>query len=297
MFGIIVDTVRISTVMAAFTDVTNDIVIRDQAGIFTSLTFGTSELSSNGDSNLLGWIAWKDPVTNPNKGAPPPNNSYEPIVGDYVTITSTITAVAGDIKLRKKDPWIWFDGTDYSPYVSIWGNWEIMRSDFKSAKYYVSPTRTRPAFFSNNFTFGNLTSSEILSRGSVYVNGTKLQSSDWTTSGSTLIVNSDLNNGDKIRAIVTAYMPTPAELAFDPETNDPDPTIIVQHKLDMPYSHEILRGESNQLTDNNYYFWVKHKKTPGRGKTTSVEMTRQLIAKHDGCYAVPQFLKYYNPKL
>ena len=296
-----ISSVRISNIAAQIGNVAHNIVLRSSVAILINIPFvdpgvGTIvELSANSDTgNNIGWVAWNDPVVNPNTGTPAPNNNYKPFAGSYVVLSTTLPLLASDIQARQADPWTWFDGIDYSPYKSTWGKYTLPGDTIKTAYFYISGAHTSTAFFTGNFTFTGFTNAQVLAQTSVYVNGVKIPSSSWTVSGVTVTVNSNLNEGDRIKMVLRQYVPNAADLAFNPDVSDPDPMIVNQYKLDSPYVLEVLRDANNQPTVYNYYFWVKHKQTPGTGKTIAVETVRQLLSKHNGCYSVPQVLKYYN---
>jgi len=268
----------------------------------------TTVFSSNADAQTLGWVAWNDPTSNPNQGVKPPLNQYSPLAGNWTQVGTYLHDVSDDIVLRISDPWTWFDGSDFTPYKSSWTPWAVMESTIieefyefvqsnpSDIEYTVNTSGTS---FSNLFTFVGVSAVTLLSRCSVYLNGKKLTSSEWSigTNGSnpTIIITSALlKQGDIVRAVLAAYVPTVTDLAFDPSVSDTDPFQLVQYALDIPYVMEVSRDSNDNLTINNYYYWAKNKTTIGAPNQLSTTSVTQLLTATDGIYAIPQRLKYYN---
>lgn len=256
-------------------------------------------------SQTVGWIAWNDPTTNPNQGVKPPLNQYEPISGSWTQVGNYLHDVAEDITTKTSNPWTWFDGNDYTPYKSSWTQWAIMKDTVIEQCYELSPG---DAYYAANvdyisftalLTFINTSEQIVKNQCSVYLNGKKLKSLQWsvTMSGPDATINileTLLKKGDIVRAALSAYAPTPTDLAFDPAVSDTDPFQLIQYALDIPYVTEILRDSNDKLTTYNYYYWVKNKMTVGAPNQLSTTSVTQLLIAHNGIYAIPQKLKFYN---
>ena len=126
-----------------------------------------------------------------------------------------------------------------------------------------------------------------------------VKSTQWSVDGSgpapkVIVDESILKQGDVVRVKLSPYTPSVAELSFDPAVSDTDPFQLTQYKLDIPYVTEISRDKFDKKTITNYYYWVKNKTTigaPGQLSTTSIT---NLLGDHDGIYAIPQQIKFFN---
>jgi hypothetical protein len=275
-------------------DVKVPIVFNDGVSTYT-------EFFSVADSTAtLGWVAWNDPSSNPNLGSAPPLNQYSPISGNWTQVGAYLHDVSDDIVNRMSDQWTWFDGLDYTPYKSSWTQWAVMKPIFSEARYLLKTTDTYSTFCTDLSTsLIGLSQQVILSRAKVYLNERLLLNSQWvlTTVGSNYVVNiteSLLKTGDVARVIVSAYIPTPTDLTFDPTVSDLNPFLQVQYKLDYPFVKESLRDSNDNLTIFNYYYWVKNKTTPGNPNQLSTKSITNLLTANDSLYAIPQSIKYYN---
>lgn len=248
-------------------------------------------------NDTLGWITWNDPTSNPNVNAAPPLNQWQPYAGSWSQVGSYLLDVSSDIKARIADPWTWFDGSDYTPYKSSWSPWNRLTPTIIEARYLLLATDTKVEF-NQLFTFVGFASTDVLSRGSVYVNEKRLSSTNWSVqlngSDPMVVISSPLLQGDVVRVKVNPYVPTAADLAFNPSVSDIDPLLLVKYQLDYPYVTEILRDDYDNLTVTNYYYWVKNKTTKGATNQLPISAISNLLIEHDGLYGVPQNTKAYN---
>ena len=294
---------RIQTVAGLIGNVNHDIFLRSCVDVFSPITFNDGNttyttLDGAGDPTTRGWVVWTDPTTNPGAGPKPPFNKYEPVLGPWVEVGDFLSDLAENITLRTNAPWTGFEDEDYNPYLSSWSPWNKILDQIIDAIYCTSnPTQ----FFTNNFTLTGteLTNKEIRARTEVYINNVKLRKDRWVldTSGTwpVIRVNPDyLDRGDRVRAIIAKYIPTAQDLAFDPTVDDSDPLKLSQWAFDYPHVYEEKRNPLGGLTVKNYYFWVKNKVAPAVNKTLGVKQISTLLRTHDGSYAVPQGLKFYN---
>lgn len=189
-----------------------------------------------------------------------------------------------------------------SPYeFQVWPSltalcWWWLRASASSLLY---PTTTALPQFSSLFAFPGFTQAQVQTQGVVYLNETRLKSSQWsvTMSGNTPTVIVDptlIKQGDLIRAVVNPYVPTINDYAFDPTISDTNPLLLNQYKQDIPYVTEVLRDSNDNLSITNYYYWAKNKTTIGlAGQLSTVDITN-LMTENSDIYAIPLQLKPYN---
>jgi hypothetical protein len=244
-----------------------------------------NEMIEFSTDTLVGWIAWNDPATNPNAGAAPPMNNYEPFAGSWVKVGAKLHLVKDDIKNRMADKWTWFDSVDYTPYKSTWTDWKVLDDKFVEVRYEG---------FSSTIPFQDITATQLKLRAQVFVN--ELKTDKWTVVGETpaISINQVLSLGDVVRVKVSAYTPSKKELSFDPSVKDDDPLVMVQYKKNYPYVLEVLRDNNGGLNVKNYYYWVKNKTVPAENKKVSIKMAAELLRVHEGIYAIPQGMKEYD---
>lgn len=284
----------------------HDIYLRSSIAIFSPIPFtynGTTytTLSGAATANTQGWVVWKDPPSNPVFGPKPPYNKYQPILGEWIEVGDFLSDLVDDISIRQSDPWKGFEDEDWNSYLSSWSEWNMIFDEVRDYHYCTTSTFNHNQFFNTYFTFTNttLTNKELLDRTQVYINNVKIRSDEWTldTTGTwpKIIISQDkLSKGDRVRAQVAKYTPTKADLEFDPDVKDVDPLVLTQWKYDYPHVYEEKRNSLGGLTIKNYYFWVKNKISPAKGKTMGVKNIATLLRTHDGSYSVPQALKFYN---
>ena len=248
-------------------------------------------------NNTLGWIAWNDPITNPNVGISPPQNQYEPVAGDWSLVEPYLHNLSEDIKARTSDTWSWFDGSDFTPYKSSWSSWSELKPTIIESRYRLLASDTL-IDFNKKFTFAGLSVLDVQSRASVYLNEKKVLNSNWSVqlngADPMVVLSVTLNQGDLVRVKLDAYTPTVNDLSFDPTISDLDPFKLTQYKLDYPFVTEVLRNENDARTITNYYYWVKNKTTPPAPNKASTKAITQMLSSNDKIYSVPQDLKYYN---
>ena len=284
--------VRISTTAALIGNASHDIVLRSHVEIFSPISFGLSGPGTVtlGDSSIPteGWVAWNDPTSNPGVGVGLQFSKYTAILGSWVEAGRFLSDLSSDIKVRITDPWT-EDGEDRNPYKSTWSLWNNVLDEVYEHQYYSS----------NLFSLAGTTthSKEILQRADVYINNIKIRTDRWGLDWSGTVISIDptyLSAGDSVRIQIRKYIPTEADLKFDPAVSDPDPLIISQWAYDYPCVIEERRNSQGGLTIKNYFYWVKNKSIPGLNNSMSVKQAATLLRSHDGTYSVPQVLKYYN---
>lgn len=174
----------ISMINSAFTSNLIEIYLRDSVDVLVQIDFNDGVTSYNellsifDTSSTLGWIAWNDPITNPNIGIKPPLNLYEPIAGNWSLVGNHLHDVSLDITQKTSDPWSWFDGKDFTPYKSSWNEWKELKSDIKENRYFLNATDTYSGF-SEFFTYPNLSESFLINNSSIFINEKKLKSDQW----------------------------------------------------------------------------------------------------------------------
>jgi hypothetical protein len=267
--------------------------IRSSVDIMMPISISGSLLTMNyqlGAADTEGWIAWNDPSSNPASDSPnPPHNLWEPLAGEWTLVEPFLADLAEDIKMNNKSSWSWFTGEDFSSYRSTWNNWKKLDRTFKESRFMGTAT-----FFQDEFTFVDFTDLELLSRSHVYVNETKVSPSKFTFENKILSILFDLNLGDLVKVVIDPITPSAQDLEFDPLINDTDPYKLVQYKLDYPYVKEERRDENSNLNIINYYYWVKNKTVSGKSEKLSIKKITQLLTIHDGQYAIPEGLKFYD---
>lgn len=296
------ESVRIQTMAELIGDPDHDIFLRSYVEIFSPIPFNALLLDGNSVVSTNGWIAWKDPIINPITQEIPPFNKYSPIFGEWVSIGNFLSDLVPDINIRALDVWSGFEGEDYSPYKSVWGAWKNINDEIRDQPYCIS-TLNHDEFFDQYFKLSGttLTTKEILERTDVYINNIRIRTDRWTLDTDTYlgepvirINESYLNKGDRVRAQIRKYIPTTDDLNFNPSVDDSNPLILSQWTYDYPHVIEEQRNFLGGLTIKNYFFWVKNKAIPAVGKSVSVKQAALLLRNHDGIYAIPQVLKYYN---
>jgi hypothetical protein len=98
----------------------------------------------------------------------------------------------------------------------------------------------------------------------VYVNGCRLTAFTVTHNGATTTVipaADRVKNGDFVRVVQPAHVPTADELKYDPTAIDADPTVLKTYKVNMPYSFFEDRNEYGRVIKTRYYYWVKNKES------------------------------------
>jgi hypothetical protein len=247
----------------------------------------------------IGWISWKDPEVNPIKDSTEPHNKYTSFLGNWTPIGSALMNLSSDIETRLVDKWVGFDGTSYSPYMSVWSTWTDVLPMMKTLVYNPLSGLTDNEIFQTQLTFPGISESELQARATVYINEKRIYPSvDWITgttlAGVSFIKVKNLKQlGASIKVTIDNKKILPADLAFDPSVKE-DPLKLVQYKKESPYVLDIRRDEYSNLTVKNYYFWVKNKSTPAKIKKMSVKQIATLLEHHNDLYSVPQVIKFYN---
>lgn len=252
------------------------------------------------DVSRNGWIGWKDPEENPNIGLEPPLNRYEPFVGDWTVVQGHLADLADDIRIRLADPWTWFNGRDFNPYMGSWSSWSKIENVVVNDDYFPV-TETHDEYIMNRFTFQGLLKDDLKARGSLFINEVQMLPSQWSTAtrvnGPTVvgsyITTPTLNPGDRIKFVLRPITVTEDELKFDPDVED-NIFKLVQYKVDYPHVLDEKRDQSDRKTHKYYYFWVKNKLSPPKNKSMSVSKVSDLLHHHDGTYAIPQIFKHYS---
>jgi len=296
---------RKSTMATAIGNAAHDIYLRSTVTVFSPIAFVDgvttyTTLDATADLTTNGWIAWNDPIENPNLVTNKNLNPYSPVAGEWVEVDDFLIDLASDISSHMADPWTWFGGADYTPYRSTWTTWTKVVDDFREAKYFVTGSDTLNDFLEDKFTYASMLAADVKERGYLYLNGTMIRHADWTVSQNgvdAFVQVTDeaiASEGDVITFKLVPAEVTTEDLEFDPDVADTDPYKLVQYKHDFPHVRELRRDEVSGLSVNVYYFWVKEKRSPARGKALAVNQIAALLTNHDGLYAVPQGLKWYN---
>lgn len=288
------------TVVATFMGVsTHEIYVRSKVQLKplikferngTTFSYLSPGLGGTDPGNLTGWIAWKDPEVIPADLGTPLSLWSVGAVGAWTPV-DVLTDVQEDITTHAADD------AAVAQYKMQWTKWLEFAPQLRTVRYVTSTVYTEDQLYQDQLTFATLSITQVRQRVTVYVNERQLATSDWAigvnTSGFPYLKIPGVNPGDTIKTVEVPYTPSSADLAFDPEVED-DPLILSQFKHETPYVLEVRRDEISNLTQKNYYFWVKNKFTPAKGKTLSIKHATQLLIEHDGMYSVPQAVKYYN---
>lgn len=301
-FGITTVAQRKSLMSTAIGSPIHQIYVRSTADIFNPIEFSDdgivtyNVLSAQADAVTRGWVSWTDPTVNPVRGTRPPLNNYQPIVGEWVEVGSYLSDLSTDIINKGRDPWIWFDDVNYAPYRSTWSSWSEVCNEHRDFRF-LPGVMTYDAFLATQLTYVGLSQLDVETRAHVYVNN--VRESHWTVdaTGPNPFISIDaayLDPSDMVHVELIPAKTTDAELKFDPAVSDEDPFKLTQFKREIPYAFEERRGEVVGKSIKKYFFWVKDKVTPARGKSLSVKVASQLLRDHDGTYGVPQVLKYFN---
>jgi hypothetical protein len=248
-------------------------------------------LPGTADEGTIGWMAWEDPV-DLSSDNPAPFNKYAPIYGDWTPVGDKLADVVDAIKREQRAPMITRDGNKVLGFQSNWSAWELIKPTVREGCFFTTSNRSFITACNEMFTFPG-----IINDFMVYVNGCRLTAFTVTHNGATTMVipaADRVKNGDFVRVVQPAHVPTADELKYDPTAIDADPTVLKTYKVNMPYSFFEDRNEYGRVIKTRYYYWVKNKESAVYGKNLSVKRVADLLREHDDLYCVPQILKFYN---
>ena len=255
----------------------SDIFVRESISLQVDIDFPDDLLvNDQTDQDALthtyGWRAWLEPSqTDLDADLKSPDNIWEPIYGDYVPVATMSTDYLKKIKTYQETKLVLNTGDEVEKYQSLWSDFTQLNDIFIERIFDgQAPSRI----------FQIDTSDKILdtSRLFVYVDGVLQPSSNVKIAKLNVELISTFNVlvGSKIVVIYKKYQPTPAELAFDPETKD-DYLVNTQYKFGYDYTSFEIRDSNDRLTQSVYYFWVKNKNTPSAGHKMSIQQAKNLL--------------------
>lgn len=259
------------------------------------------------------WVSWIDPTAfELSTDNAEPFNKWKFFVGSWVELSMITPSQALDIKARLESPW------PEQPYRAVWSAWQkaipqLLRITYctfgqthtqavDALRFEALEQQARRARIYVNgieHPIGSGTGIELIQRNISYYDvplyDTTPYNGDLPIPSWFLNIDESLvQQGDEIVLIVPPYEPSPAQLALDLSSSSADPTISTEWRLDAP--HVAITGRSSIGTTGAtlYYFWVKNKLTPPRGKNLSIAGAELLLRNHNSYFAVPQVYKFYN---
>jgi hypothetical protein len=225
----------------------------------------------------IGWAAWRVPTQDDlDADSRPPASSWVPYVGDWSETIPVTTELLNEVQ---KDPLTLGDvaGTTVPRYTFTWSDWVPLSS--------TSITKVVTSGSSITIDVGEVVPFD---RTGVYVNGLAQAASSYSALNTTVTVTG-VKVGDAVTVLLRAYEPTSAELQFNPDVND-NLKIQEQYKRDWSYVVIDTRDTDGAVTGRRYYFWVKNKTTPAKGKKQSVQAITRLLAEGPSNYLTFQGL-------
>jgi hypothetical protein len=260
--------INASVVASALGNTAHNIYVRQTitGEVTIDMPTGITEFS-NDPNDLLqyGWVSWRDPSSDElSADLLAPNNSWNPIFGNYKTITQITSTFIDRVKSYQSNKFILNNGTEIEKYNYEWSNWVSLENE----KVKIITGGTVPT----------LTFSEPIdiNRLSIYINGILQPRSVYNISGNTVTVLNLPGEGHTVIGIHKHYIPSDSELSFNPDIID-NPSIQRQYKVDYQYVVIPERDLNGNIIGNKYYYWVTDKTTNAQGKKLSVQQIIKLL--------------------
>lgn len=254
--------------------------LSDPAGLVVNAAELSNDVNdpAHGVNGGVGWRAWSVPTQlELDADARVPNGTWRPYVGEFTAVSSSLAVIQDTAAAFTLN-----NGTTVERYRTDWTPWVELKG--------VQLRATATADMDLSFT---VAAGVGLDRLSVYLNGVAQLVGTYTLVGQTLIVL-NVPAGSEAVVVVRAYAPTTHELAFDPDVAE-DVTVQRQYKVDYQYVAVPVRDSTGAVGSTRYYFWVKGRATPARGKGLSVKAIAQLLVRGPSSYLVFQHVSASAP--
>ncbi|MEM2159672.1 MAG: hypothetical protein QXN55_01805 [Candidatus Nitrosotenuis sp.] len=236
----------------------HDVKIREQVTITTHLAFSSDQLINDPVLDQTQWIAQVIPTQEQlTADLNPPINTWQPIYGDWIQMATTSDFVAEAVA-EDKNPLTLATGEKINRIKSTWTAWSVLKHELQ-----------KKTGNNNKLTF-TFTGTISPKRVSVYVNGILQLNSIFTVNDNTLYMNNETPAGQQVVVLHRKYVPTNAELMFDPDTKD-DLMLQTHYKNDYQYVIVQQRDSEGTIIGNNYYFWVRNKAFAAPNNSMSVQ--------------------------
>lgn len=282
---------RIAFIVDVFGNVDNDVVIYSAVNMMVEVPFVDgaiiSSLPAKLDNDEVSWIAWTEPTDDQlSSDLSFPNNEWEPIFGEWYTVTIAEAASAAmDIQASFAGVTVTNDGIDISKWKQTWSSWIPLSPAVRQCYITALPLSVDPAAVSVlNWTDLDLTI--IKNRISVYVNGKQIFD-EFTVSKNQIGLTRALAIGDHLMVRIAEYEPTADELTWDPTINI-RPKQVLQYSIDYDYVVEQTRDLDGRANGNRYFFWVEKLQYPAPGKTLSIATVVNKLVHMDEPYIAVQ---------
>lgn len=272
------DPITIEDIIHAVTNPANDIFIRE-AVRFEELIPLPDIIMVNDESDPMytfaeyEWRTWEVPTQEDlNADLAEPFNTWKPYPGDEVMVNAT-AAIVDDMN-QSENTLTLRTGETISRYSVYWTEWSSLDElRFESISTGVSPISfTLPEEIDSN-------------RVSVYVNGIQVNPSGYVITDDLLQIVNTPQEGSSVLVLYRAYVPTDAELTFDPDMSE-DFMVQKQFKLDYQYTVIQQRDTDGNLSASKYYFWVQDKTIPQINKSMSLAQAQDILTVGPSTYAV-----------
>ena len=265
-------------IIDAVTNPLNDIYIRE-AIRFEEIIPLPDQLFVNDETNELyseteyEWKTWEIPTQDDlNSDLAFPFNAWKPYPGDEVIVSAT-QAIVEDMN-RTENILTLRTGEKMSRYSIYWTPWESL----DDVRLETISTGIDPISFT-------LSEQIDSNRVSVYVNGIQVNPSGYVITNDLIQIVNIPPEGSSVLVLYRAYVPSDAELAFDPEVLE-NFTIQKQYKFDYQYTVIQQRDADGNLSASKYYFWVQDKTIPQVNKNMSLAQAQDILTTGPSTYAV-----------
>lgn len=240
----------------------------------------------------VGWRAWTVPTqAELDADSRAPNGSWKPYVGIPFSYDNVAVPIAV-VQDAKNSVYTLNDGSTVTRYTSTWAQW----SELKQLSLRKVALATGNIVFSNSDPVNQRIPTGVSAdRISVYVNGVAQLAGTYALVGTTLTVF-NIQHGHQVVVIVRSYVPSQAELAFDPIVED-DTLVQRQYKIDYQYAAVPVRDTGGAITTTKYYFWVKNRTAPAPKNNLSIKAVSQLLTEGPSQYLTFQHIGGSAPTL
>lgn len=243
------------------------------------LPFPTN-LSNNPDdpiylaNNGCGWRAWTVPTQDDlDSDAEQPASQWKPYIGNYSEVVS-MTKTLIDDAISNGTMYL-NDGTAISRYQSKWDEWTELKDRIETR---VSTGGDVTFEFAESIKDSDLF---------IYKNGVRQIEGTFLKYGSVIVVP-DTTVGDDLYIRIASYLPSEAELKFDPDVAD-DLKKQIHYKKDYEYVKLPVRNLDGVVIGAKFYFWVTNK-TSTANKLPTTTISQMLVS------GPPQFIVFPSSK-
>ena len=236
-------------------EITNAVVMEIE-GMFSPTVVSNDPIDPiNIANNGIGWRAWHVPTQKElDADGRFPNSVWKPYIGPSVFYQNPSLAIINDAKTNGE--FTLNDGSTVSKYETSWDEWTYVPDDVRRI------VSTGGLIIEQ---YGSILNRDNVS---VYKNGVLQIIGSYQIIGKFIQIP-DTAVGDFITILNRSYIPTSAELAFDPQTKD-DLAIQIQYKKDYQYVVLPIRNSDGVVGSYKYYFWATNKSNASGKLSTSV---------------------------